>query len=159
MMAVYAPDSSKSLEMYEDCISSVTKALREGRRGGAKDFYSTGDFNVELGLMCTDEKDEEELTKMYGPLCWQGYDKDPGGFKRTMWYGIMKEVDCKVSSTWSVCGRKREETFTHRPFSPPMRREAEVYIHNEGRLWATWDHCPIFARIQEEAHTKKSKRK
>ena len=122
--------------------------------------------------MCTDEKDEEELTKMYGPLCWQGYDKDPGGCKRTLWYGIMKEVDCKVSSAWSVCGRKREETFTHRPLSPdeqeeisqldyiigPMRREDEVYNHSEGRLWATWDHCPIVARIQEEAHTKKSQK-
>ena len=38
VMAVYAPDSSKSLEMYEDCISSVVKVLREGRRGGARDF-------------------------------------------------------------------------------------------------------------------------
>ena len=47
------------------------------------DSYITDDFNVELGLMCTDEKDNEELTKMYGPLCWQGYDKDPGGFKKS----------------------------------------------------------------------------
>ena len=63
--------------MYEECISSVVKVLREGRKGGAKGLYITGDFNEELGLMCTDESDEEELTKMYGPLCWQGYDKDP----------------------------------------------------------------------------------
>ena len=72
----------KSLEMYETCISSVVKVLREGRRGRAKDFCITSDLNVELGLMCTDEKDIEELTKMYGPLCWQGYDKNPGGFKQ-----------------------------------------------------------------------------
>ena len=32
VMAVYAPDSSKSLEMYEACIWSVVKVLREGRR-------------------------------------------------------------------------------------------------------------------------------
>ena len=32
VMAVYAPDSKKSLEMHEDCISSVVKVLREGRR-------------------------------------------------------------------------------------------------------------------------------
>ena len=37
-MAVYVPDSSKSLGMYEDCVSSVTEVLREGRRSGAKDF-------------------------------------------------------------------------------------------------------------------------
>ena len=66
-MAVYAPDSKKCLEMYEDCISNVFKVFREGRRGGARSFYSTGDFNVELGLMCKNEKDNEELTKMYGP--------------------------------------------------------------------------------------------
>ncbi len=45
---------------------------------------------VELGLMCTDEKDNEELTKMCGPLCWQGYDKDLGGTKKIMWRGIKK---------------------------------------------------------------------
>ena len=74
----------------------------------------TSDFNVEMGVMCTDEKDTEELTKMFGPLCWQGYDKDPGGFKKNIWYGIMKEFDCKVSSTWSVNGKVRAEAFTHR---------------------------------------------
>ena len=59
VMAVHAPDSSNSLAMYETCISSVVKVLREGRRGGEKDFYITGGLNVELGLMCTDEKDSE----------------------------------------------------------------------------------------------------
>ena len=29
-----------------------------------------------------------------------------------MWYGIMKELHCKASSTWSVCGREKEEAFT-----------------------------------------------
>ena len=75
VMAVYAPASSKSLEMYETCISSVVNVLCERRRGGAKNFYVTSDLNVKLGLMCTDEKNKEELTEMYGPLCWQGYDK------------------------------------------------------------------------------------
>ena len=140
----------KVLRMYEDCISSVVRVLREGRRDGARDFYITGDLNVELGLMCTNEKDNEELTKMYGPLCWQGYDNDPGGFKKT----------------WSKCGKGREEAFKHRHLRQvekyeisqldyiigPMRRNDEIYIHNEGRLWATLDHFPIFARVQEEAH-------
>ena len=74
------------MELYEAFISSVLRVLREGRRGGARDFYSTGDLNAESGLMCTDEKDIEELNEMYGPLCWQGYDEDPGGFKKLMWY-------------------------------------------------------------------------
>ena len=114
VMAVYAPDSGKSLVMYEACISSVVRVLREGRRGGAKDFYMTGDLTLELGMMCTDEKDIEEL---YGPLCWQGYDKDPGGFKKLMWYEIVKEFNCKAFSTWSVCGRETEEAFTHKHLS------------------------------------------
>ena len=68
--------------MYKECISGVVTVLREGRKAGARDFYITGDFNVEPGLMCTDVNDNEELTKMSGPLCWQGYDKDLGGFKK-----------------------------------------------------------------------------
>ena len=79
VMAVHAPDCGKDLEMYEPFISSVTEVLREGRRGGAREFYVTVDLNVELGLMCTDEKDIEELNVMYGPLCWQGYERDHGG--------------------------------------------------------------------------------
>ena len=60
-------------------ISRFLEVLREGRRGGAREFYITGDLNVELGMMCTDEKDIEELNEMSGPLCWHGYEKDPGG--------------------------------------------------------------------------------
>ena len=122
VMAVYAPDSKKSLEMYEECVSSVVKVLCEGRKDGARDSCITGDFNVELGLMCADENDNEERTKMYGPLCWQGHDKDPGGFLKIMWYGIMKEFYCKVSSTRSVCGKVRAETFRHRHFRPRQER-------------------------------------
>ena len=84
MVVFYAPDSCKSMEVYEAFISSVLKVLREGRRGGAKYFYITGDLNVELGMMCTDEQDIEELTDIYGPLGWQGYDQDPEGFKKLM---------------------------------------------------------------------------
>ena len=49
VMAVCAPDSSKSLEMYEVCVSSTS-----GRT-------SVRDFIVELGMMCTDKNDIEEL--------------------------------------------------------------------------------------------------
>ena len=101
VMAVYAADSSKSLEMYETCISNVVKVLREGRRGGAKDFYITSDLNVELGMMRTDEKDIEEPEGMHGPFYWHGYDKDPGGFKKLKWYGMMNEFNCKATYAWS----------------------------------------------------------
>ena len=46
-MAVYAPVSSKDMDLYEACVSSVLRVLREGRRGGAKKFYITGDVNEE----------------------------------------------------------------------------------------------------------------
>ena len=82
VIAVYAPDSSTDMELYEACVSSVLLVLREWRRGGAKKKKITGDLNVELGMMCTDENDIEELNEMYGPLCWQGYDHDPGGYKK-----------------------------------------------------------------------------
>ena len=39
--------------------------------------------------MCTDEKDIEELNEMYGPLCWQIYDHDPGGYKKIMWDSML----------------------------------------------------------------------
>ena len=88
--------------------------------------------------------------------------------QKNMWYGIMKEFECKASSTWSVCGKLRAGAFTHRHLGQdkkevlsqldciigPMRRNDEIYIHNAGRLWATWDHYPIFARIHEERHVK-----
>ena len=50
MMAENASDSGKSLEMYEACVSSVLKVLREGRKSGAKDFHIPGDLNVVLGM-------------------------------------------------------------------------------------------------------------
>ena len=49
VMAVYARDSDKDLEQYEACVSCVLRVLREGRRRGAKQFYISGDLNVELG--------------------------------------------------------------------------------------------------------------
>ena len=35
---------------------------------------------------------------------------------RSLWYEIMKEFSCKVTSTWSSCDREREMAFTHRQF-------------------------------------------
>ena len=82
VVAVYAPDSSKSLKMYEI-------------------------LHFECRLMCTDENDIEELMGIYGPLCWQGCDKDPGSFKKLMWYEIMEQFNCKASSTFYAWKRKR----------------------------------------------------
>ena len=126
-----------------------------------------GDLNVELGMICTDENDIEELNEMYGPLCWLRYDHDPGGYKTFMWYSIMKEFNSRVSSTWSNNDRTRDAAFTHRKHGDgglekvsqldliivPKERERErhddCYICNEGKVWDSWKHYPIYARIQE----------
>ena len=58
---------------------------------------------------------------------------------------IMKKINCKASSTWSVCGRERDDAFAHRHSSPgmkketsqqdyiigPMRRDDEMNIHTK----------------------------
>ena len=52
-------------------------------------------------------------------------------------------------------GKDRKEELSQLDYIiGPMRRNDEVHVHNAGRLWATWDHCPTFARIEEEPHVK-----
>ena len=100
MIAVYAPDCGKDLDADETFILHVTKMLGEGRRAGAKEFFITGDLNVEMGILCTGEDDIGELDEIYGPVCWQGCENDHGGFKKLMWHGMMKEFNYRVTSTW-----------------------------------------------------------
>ena len=56
-----------------------------------------------------------------------------------MWYEIMKELNCKASSAWSVYGREKENAFTYRHVSPEKKRgdtsDDGVYIHNDERTW------------------------
>ena len=82
-----------------------------------------------------------------------------------MWYGIMQEFNCKVTSTWSVCGRAKDNACTLRHLSPakkeetsqldciigPMRRNDEVYIHNDVRTWSTWDHNLVMRRYRKKS--------
>ena len=82
MMAVIAPDCGKDLDAYEIFILNVTKTLKGGRRAGAKESYITGDLNVELGILCTDEDDIGGLDEMRGLLCWQKCENDHGGFNK-----------------------------------------------------------------------------
>ena len=152
----------KILDICETFIKNVTKNLWEGRRAGAKDFCITGDFNVEPGLPCTDEDDNDELNEMCGPLCSQGCENDKNGFKKLMWYGIM-EFYGKVTFTWSRCGREREMGFTHRQFGNegegrtaqldyivgPRRTSDKTKIHNDVKTWDSWDQYPIYGAIQE----------
>ena len=70
-MAVYAPDSNKSLKMYEECVSSVAKVLREGRKGGARDFFLTGELNVESQAL----KSRQERGNFAAGLHYRTYEK------------------------------------------------------------------------------------
>ena len=117
VMSVYAPDPKKSLEMCEECIADVITVLRECRKGGALDL-TLQETSMQNWVWCIRLK-----TKLYGPLCWQGCDKDLGGFKKFMWYGIMKEFGCKVSCTWSACGKVRAEAFAHRHLGKDRKEE------------------------------------
>ena len=140
VMAVYAPDSSKSRASLKYIGKDVGEEPKTSTLQG---------ICVELGM-----KDIDGLTGIYGPLCWQGCDRDLGGFKKILWDEILKEFNCKASSTRSVYGREREDAFTHRHLSPgkkeetsqldyiigPMRRDDEICIHNEERKGATRDH-------------------
>ena len=64
---LYALDCRKDLDVHVTFLVNVTKMSRERRRAGAKDFFITGDFNVELGLLCPHEDDFDELNEMHGP--------------------------------------------------------------------------------------------
>ena len=79
---------------------------------------------------------------MYDPLCWQEYENDHGGFKKLILYGIMKEFNCKASSSWSKCGRDRETAFTHRQLGEKGQEWKAQLDHIIGRRWKS-----------DEAHT------
>ena len=123
------------MDEHETFILNVTKISREGRRAGATELFFIGYLNVELGLLCTDEDDIGEFNEMHGPLCWQGCERDHGGFKKLMWYGITKESNCKVTSTWSDCGREKEMAFTHPQLGDYIVgawwKSDETYIYND----------------------------
>ena len=43
---------------------NVTQILREGRQRGVRRFFVAGDLNIELGLLCTGDEEDEELIDM-----------------------------------------------------------------------------------------------
>ena len=49
----------------------------------------------------------------------------------------------------------KKETAQQDYIIGPARRDDEMHIHNEERMWATWNHCSISATTQEEGRTKK----
>ena len=151
----------KTLEQYETFSEKLTNILQDGRSNGALCFCIAGDFNIELGVLCTGNVEDEELGGMYGPQCWQGYGADPGGFKKMMWYSVMKEFDCRPISTWSSCDDRNEMAFTHRQSGENGRTSkldyrlgsrtdsSATYVHNGVKICSTWDHYPVCAVMRD----------
>ena len=70
---------------------------------------------------------------------------------------LVPDQFCTIRRSWKFEERssdKKEENSQLDYIIRRMRRNDEVYIHNERRLWANWDHYLIVARKREEAHTK-----
>ena len=92
---------------------------------------------------------------MYGPDCWQEYGTDSGGFKKMMWYHIMKEDHCKAISTWLSCDERKEMAFTHKQWGKNGRTSrldsllgsTQVLHVFTIKLSSTWDHFPVYAVI------------
>ena len=49
-----------------------------------------------------------------------------------MWYGLTKEFNCKVTSTWSKCGQERETAFSHQQLGEKGKERKK-----ERRNWIT----------------------
>ena len=68
-----------------------------------------------MELPCTDDDDVEELHKMcVARYVGRDVTMTNEDSKRWMWYEIMKEFSCKVTSIWSSCDCESEMAFTHR---------------------------------------------
>ena len=48
---------------------------------------------------------------MYGPLCWQRHDHDPGGYNQFMWYIIIME-DRGRYRNWTLLSGEKKDTMT-----------------------------------------------
>ena len=103
------------------------------------------------------------VNEMYGPPVLAKVWTTILAVKKNMWYSIMKGLNCKVSSTWSNDDRSKGAACAHRKHGDggkekvsqldfiigPKERHDDCYICNEGKLWDSFDHYPMYARIQE----------
>ena len=78
-------------------------------------------------------------------------------------HGPSVEGQKKRPSYASNLGQKKQEVTSQLDhIIGPRRRDDDVYMCNDVRTWATWDHHPFYVRIQEEERTEsfsKGKRK
>ena len=106
-------------DIHFECYQSLAGRTSRRRQRIPHDRRSQRGDGI---FLCTDGEDIEELNEMFGPLCWQGYENDHGGFKKLMWCGITKEFNCNATSTRSKCGRDKGDGF-HPPTNKKKRQE------------------------------------
>ena len=77
----------------------------------------------------------------------------------------MKEVNFNTTSTWSKCGQQEKRPLRTDNMQTgckngkhnldciigPRGKNDDAYIYNGAKLWDSWEHCPICARIRESA--------
>ena len=81
---------------------------------------------------------------MYGPLCWQGSDNDRRGFKKLMWYEIMKEFNCRVSL--DVTARRRWLSYTDKSGTMGMEGRRS-WIKSSGPRGTNTQRCYDFGYV------------
>ena len=60
-------DLRRGGRLFSMCLEKTRRhTFHEGRRRGAKRIQIAGDFNIELGLLCTGDEEDENLFAMYG---------------------------------------------------------------------------------------------
>ena len=73
----------------------------------------------------------------------------------------MKEINCKISSTWSDDDRTKDSALRTGSIVMEDGKLSQLdciigpegrhhcHICKEGKLWNSWDHHPIYVRIDE----------
>ena len=83
-----------------------------GRTEGAGKTVIRGDLNGEMGLLCLEDGDVQEISMDRSAKC--GTEADHGGLKISMWLGILTDFNCKALSAWLSCDDQREKAVAHK---------------------------------------------
>ena len=104
---------------------------REGRRGGARDFYKRSLCGT--GYDVTDEKDIEDHHEMYGPICWLGYDHDLGIQEVDVvrnHEGVQLQGHIHMVQVWKG---KRNGLYAQTPGTKEARGNIAVGLHHRAK--------------------------
>ena len=115
-MAVYALDREKDLDVYETFIGSVIKSRGKGDeqepRHSTSRVTSTLSWSYHVQMMTTSRSSARCMTHYVG--------REERRFKKLLWYEIVKEFNCKVTSicfhaqtNWERWKRKDDAAGLH----------------------------------------------